>query len=239
MSINYRSAADLATEDIRNRIHSGQLAWGMRIAIDDLAAQMAISSTPVRDALKRLENEGLVEIIPRVGVYVRVIPTEEVVEVYTIKQSLEPLMARWATLRAGPAEAESFTASIPDLMRLAAEGNVEAYVNLIEERRKAFLDMSRSQVLREIFHTIDGRVRLLRYRNLEQPGRMRKSALEHRAVARAVAAGDADRAAALTADHVRSATESVLKLIRQEGKGSGDAPARRRVPIADLAKLTD
>jgi GntR family transcriptional regulator, rspAB operon transcriptional repressor len=218
MSINYRSAADLATEAIRNRIHSGQMPSGTRVLVDELAAEMAVSATPVRDALKRLENEGLVEIVPRVGVYVREIPSEEVIEVYTIKQSLEPQMARWATLRATPAQVKAFIASVPNLMELASAGDVDAYVDLIEKRRRQLLEMSRSEVLREILQTIDGRVRLLRYRNLAQPGRMRRSAIEHRGVARAVAAGDADRAATLTAEHVISATRSVLKLLGLEHK---------------------
>jgi DNA-binding GntR family transcriptional regulator len=204
---------------------------GARIVVDELAAEMAISSTPVRDALKRLEGEGLVEIVPRVGVYVRAIPTEEVIEVYTIKQRLEPLMARWATLRATPAEVEAFTGSIPRLIDLASAGDVDAYVNLIEERRMLLLEMSRSEVLREIFQTIDGRVRLLRYRNLAQQGRMRRSAVEHRAVARAVVAGDADRAAALTAEHVMSATRSVVKLMGLEDKT--DVASSRRPPVAE------
>ena len=216
MSLNYRSAADLATEEIRNRIHSGQLSSRTRVVIDELAADMAISSTPVRDALKRLEAEGLVEIVPRVGVYVRAIPREEVIEVYTIKQTLEPLMARWATLRGTRVEVEGFAASIPQLLALASEGDVDGYVNLIEERRRQLLAMSRSDVLREIFQTIDGRVRLLRYRNLTQPGRMLRSAREHRGVARAVLAGDAERAATLTAEHVASATRSLVKLMAPE-----------------------
>lgn len=218
MSISYRSAADLATEEIRNRIHSGQLPSGTRIVVDELASEMSLSSTPLRDALKRLESEGLVEIVPRVGVYVRTIPSEELIEVYTIKRNLEPLMAMWATLRATPAEVEEFTSSIPTLAELASAGDVDAYVDLIERRRRLLLEMSRSDVLREIFQTIDGRVRLLRYRNLAQPGRMKRSAVEHRAVARAVAAGDADRAAALTAEHVSSATRALLKLLGLEDK---------------------
>ena len=74
----YLSAAAVASENIRERIHSGELQPGTRIRIDELCTDLGLSTTPVRDALKALETEGLVQVVPRAWrVYVRAIPVSE------------------------------------------------------------------------------------------------------------------------------------------------------------------
>jgi len=227
LSLQYRSAADLAAEDIRRRIHSGELEPDTKISIDDLAAEMRVSSTPVREALKELQSEGLVRIAPRSGVYVRRISADEVAEVYAVKQSLEPLMVRWAMLRGRPDRLRAVVVSVRDLAVYARDERLGEYVALVEERRSALLEMADSEVLTTIFQTIDGRVRLLRYRNLAQPGRMARSSLEHKEVADAIGAGDVDRACVLQADHVRSATRSLLSLMGEDAEGISAAGRRR------------
>lgn len=232
MPISYRSAADLATEYIRDLIHSGKLEPGTRIAIDELTADMQLSSTPVRDALKRLESEGLVEIVARVGVYVRRIPPAEVIEVYGVKQALEPILVYWAVQRGSKEDLQAFAESAGRLADLAGKGEVEAYVELVEQRRASLFKMAGSDVLRACFQAIDGRVRWLRHQNLVQPGRMAQSIAEHRGVAEAVAARDAERAADLTARHVGSATRSLVALMGEmlEGDPPHDpVPGWRRV----------
>jgi DNA-binding GntR family transcriptional regulator len=71
-------------------------------------------------------------------------------------------------------------------------------------------------VLAEIFRSIDGRVRLLRSRNLHQPERLQSSVKEHTAIARAVRSGNAELAAERTRSHVRSARESLMRLIASD-----------------------
>ncbi len=211
--VTWSSAADAATEHLRELINSGQLAPGAKVVIDKVAAQLGMSSTPVRDAFKRLQTEGLVDIVPRVGVYIREIPADEVRDVYAIKELLEPLMVRLATLRGTPEQRESLLSSSAALLSLSEQGDVDKYVNLVEERRVLLLAMAESEVLREVFRAIDGRVRLLRYRNLAQPGRTNESAIEHDRIGRAISAGDPEEAGALAGYHVESATRWLNRLM--------------------------
>jgi DNA-binding GntR family transcriptional regulator len=236
MTLDYRSAAELAAEDIRHRIHTGQLVAGAKISITHLAADMGLSSTPVREALKALEREGLVSIAPRSGVYVRRISLDEVAEVYAIKESLEPLIVRWAMLRGTAEQLDALVRIADDLGRYAAAGQLDDYVRTVEARHQALLATAGSDVLATIFHAIDGRVRLLRYRNLTQPGRMRSFAATHQAIARAIADRDLERACALTAENVRSAGRSLLRLIGQDG-GGADAPASSGRPWSPAEEL--
>jgi DNA-binding GntR family transcriptional regulator len=227
MIVQYRSAAELAAEDIRHRIHAGQLEAGAKISISDLAAEMRLSSTPVREALKALELEGLVSITPRSGVHVRRISRDEVAEVYAIKERLEPLIVRWAILRGTPDQIRSLIGFARTLGTYARRQELEEYVRTVEERHQALLAMADSDVLASIFQGLDGRVRLLRYRNLTQPGKMRSFARKHEQIARAIADQDVDRACALTAENVRSAAQSLLRLLNEDNSGAATSGDRR------------
>jgi DNA-binding GntR family transcriptional regulator len=221
------SATDLATDHIRERIVNDELPPGTKIRIDDLATELGMSRTPVRDALTRLQSEGLVTIVSRVGVYVREITPEEVLEVYTVKEALEPLMARWATERSSQEQRQAFYDSAAPLPQLATKRDSSPYIELVVQRRARLLEMSRSEVLLSVFRQIDERVRLLRARNLSRSERRDASYHEHLAIAEAVRDGDADRAADLTGAHVRSARSSLIALIGH-GSSDGGPPTKKK-----------
>jgi DNA-binding GntR family transcriptional regulator len=207
------SATDLVTNHIRDLIVSDELAPGTKIKIDDMAVKLGVSRTPVRDALTRLQGEGLVEIRSRVGVYVRQISPEEVLEVYSVKASLEPLMVQWATERSSQADRQAFYDTVEPLAELSANADSAAYTELVIQRRLHLLDMAQSDVLTSIFRLIDERVRILRARNLRNPLRLVDSYAEHVAIATAIRDGDGARAAELSHAHVQSARQSLLTLL--------------------------
>lgn len=217
------SATDLATERIRELIASGVLPQGSKITIEGLASDLGVSRTPIRDAMGRLQNEGLIRVVPRVGVYVRQIGLAEVLEVYAIKKALEPVMAQWAAERASIRVREDFFQSASKLADLAASEDTTGYIELVVARRQQLLEMSDSQVLAAIFRSIDGRVRLLRTRNLLQPVRMTASAREHMAIARAVRAGDGPTTAERTRRHVQSAMMSISRLVQNDIPGDNES----------------
>lgn len=217
------SATELATKHIRDLIVSQEMTPGTKINLDELASKLGMSRTPVRDALTRLQSEGLVQIVSRVGVYVREITVEEVLEVYSVKASLEPLMAQWATERASQQERDAFADSAAELPALAAAGDSEAYIDLVVARRLRMIEMARSEVISSIFRLIDERVRLLRARNLSRRERRVASFEEHEAIAAAVRKGDAARAGELTRAHVESARRALIELTQRAPEGSADA----------------
>ncbi len=235
MAVQYRSAAELAADDIRRRIHSGELEASAMIRIKELAEVMGLSTTPVRDALRALEREGLVWIAPRSGVYVRRITTEEVLEVYAIKQSLDPLMLRWAMLRGSADELEALVDFSRKLDILARDQRLDEYIAMVEARYQAVLTMARSHVLTAISQTIDGRVRFMRHRNLAQPGQMARSASEHKIMAGAIANRDIDLACKLSAAFVRSGTQALINRVGEAGEQLQNGNPLAWPPVDDSA----
>ena len=98
-----RRLVDDATQILRNAILNGRLRDGTRLRQTDLADQLRISRTPIREALVRLQNEGLVELLPGGGVRVKLLDADEAVALYDLREVLDGLAARLAAARATPA----------------------------------------------------------------------------------------------------------------------------------------
>ncbi len=228
-ALGYMSATEVAATQIEDMIDSGVLSPGSRIRMDKLAAEFGMSRTPVREALERLQRRGLVEVFPRSGIYVREISAQEALDVYRIKEVFEPLMARWAAERARPEEREAFSRLTASLRPIVERGDVGTYVDVVEQWRQQMVRMARSEVLGELFETMDGRIRRLRYANVSNPARMGESCGQHEAIAEAIRRGDADSADDLTRALVRSGIGALERTI--SGDTHAHAP-RRRMPSA-------
>lgn len=207
------SASQLATDEIRLMIQHGSLEPNSKVSIDQLSEQLGVSRTPVREAVQRLELEGLVEIIPRVGVRVRDITPEEASDVYSIKEAIEPLASRWAAERSAD-DARNRLQPLLEMMEQALEADdVATYADVVERFHLALIELARAPAIQDMWGVISARVHWLRHMNLNQPGRLETSLGHHRKVAEAVYSGDGDWAYQEMADHMRSAHESALEVV--------------------------
>ncbi len=146
-------------------------------------------------------------------------------------------MARWAAERASVAERAAFNDSITELAEAANTGDTALYVRHLESWRRELLRLAGSSPLHDILDVIDGRVRLLRFRNLSQPGSLLISAEQHAAVNATVAAGDGDGAFAAMQDHMRDAARRMLRMLDEAtGEPAHVAPLPAAAP-ADETRL--
>jgi DNA-binding GntR family transcriptional regulator len=204
-----------ATEQIRAMIYDGELAAGDKVLIETLAQRLNISRTPVREALWQLAAEGLVTVAARVGAFVRQIGPRETEDIYRIKIAVEPLLAEWAAERAPASDRQRYLADVAHLAAAAAANDVATYTHVLEQRRHQLVELAGSPPMADVLNVIDGRVRLLRYRNLGQPGRMHLSAEQHLAIAQAIAAGDGDTAAHAMRQHMENAAQAIKTLLSE------------------------
>jgi len=207
------SASELATAEIRDLIEAGTLLPGQRIHADELAERLMISRTPIRDALQRLQSEGLVEILPRKGVFVRRISAQEVEDVYRLKGAVEPMAAAWAAERGSDAARSALTAALGRLQDAARDGDVDLAAVCVDEIHTQLFTMAGSEVLLDVYRVVHGRVKLLRRLNMAQPGRLQSSVEQHEQIVGHVVAGRAARAGRQMARHMSDAAESVRKVL--------------------------
>lgn len=206
------SASELATLEIRDLIESGQLGPGARIHAEQLAETLQVSRTPVRDALRNLETEGLVEILPRRGIFVRTITKAEIRDVYAIKAAVEPLAAAWAAERGTGEGREKLSALLSQLEEAGALQDLSASADCVDKIHDQLFAMSGSEVIQDVYRVFHGRVKLLRHLNMGQPGRLKASVEQHRQVVHHVITQDAEAAQKVMYNHMLDAAASVQNL---------------------------
>jgi DNA-binding GntR family transcriptional regulator len=205
-------ASDRAYRALLNEIQSGALAPGSVLGEVEQAARLGVSRTPLREALGRLGADGLVtQQSPRVTV-VTPIDADDVREIYEVRRALEETAARLAARR-GDAAAFRGLADAFARTDVAGPEGIDSYYALIS-RFDAQLDVAvENDFLTAALRGI--RTHLVRVRRLarDNPERLAASASEHRLIAAAIAAGDADLAAHATHVHLHNALHSALQSI--------------------------
>jgi DNA-binding GntR family transcriptional regulator len=198
------SVVDLAYERIRALILDGDVLPGARLGQVELAEQLGVSRTPVREALGRLTGEGLVEFLPNRGFRAAGLVLDQVVRRLEVRLLLEPGMARLAAERRAPehlaALADAIDREAAAASRVAAHDASRAFHLVLAE---ATGNPELVSVFSGLWVVEVGR-RLLARRSVESEWRG-ADASEHRAIAAAVDARDGDRAAALMETHIRDA----------------------------------
>ncbi|WP_308733772.1 GntR family transcriptional regulator [Humidesulfovibrio sp.] len=132
--IQHSNLDDKVCLRIRDMIAKGTLMPGQRVIQEDLAEMLGISRTPLVNALKRLAQEGLLEWVPRRGIYVRSLDPEELVHLYELRERLEPMAAELAASRIDPNEAAQMRTKWLAMSDLA--DTPEAHAQFIEMDRR-------------------------------------------------------------------------------------------------------
>jgi DNA-binding GntR family transcriptional regulator len=203
--LQVHSVVDQAYLAIRDRIDDGRLARGMRLHQEQLAAELGISRTPVREALRRLAAEGRVDIRTNRGARVADIDTSHMPEPYEARLVVEPGAAALAAKR-GLVEPQQRMRDAIAAQR-AAVGDVARSFAANRRFHVALVEASGNQLLVQfIEHLWVARIGAAIYEHqAETPERMLLDADEHEAILDAIAGGDARRAESLARRHVAEA----------------------------------
>ncbi|GAA1683699.1 GntR family transcriptional regulator [Citricoccus zhacaiensis] len=204
-------------EGLRDDIHEGNFAPGQRLVESQLCERYGVSRTVVREALRQLETEGLIQVEPNRGPVVVVLTEQDVQDLYRVRGSLEGLAGE---LFAEAATADECDGLIREHQRLdlaLKEGTLKDQVNAKDRFYDSLLAGTHNAVLQSMVASIHGRTRLFRSLSLQAPGRPQESIRELQTVTTA-AAVDRDPAAARAAceAHISRAGELALKTLRQQ-----------------------
>lgn len=217
-----RSTSDFVAEALREAIVSGQLPAATELKQDDIAARFRVSKIPVREALKRLEAEGLVTFLRNKGAIVADLSPEEIWEYVEIRAMLEARAAELAAPRisdAHLAQARVALQAFGDELNPARWGELNWKLHSL-----LYADAGRPVLLAEIRSLYDKVERYVRAL-LAVTDEMPKTQREHAAILDAFAARDAERAAALTRAHVLDGGAALLKYLSDHRAHSPEPPA--------------
>lgn len=230
------SLGERVYRSLRGAILAGRLEPGERISEFELAAALKVSRTPLREALQRLESEGLVLAEPGRGTVVRGLTPTDLAEIYEIRRNLEALAARLAAARITPEELESLKAHL-ELMEFFTQR--ERWENVVEQNiafHSTIYRASGNRRLADLLYALQEYVQGTRGYALRVPGRAPHALAEHQALYQALAARDAERAAELAATHVLNTSQQVLSA---EAEVHGDRLARAVEGQRESSRSTD
>ena len=210
-----RSARTLAADAaklIRARIVRGDLQLGEAISEVSLAADLGVSKTPIREALLRLSQDGLVEIRPQRGTFVFRMSAEQVRAMSDMREALERAAFRLWRKKPGPL-AEALGQIVRRMESALGDNDVPAYRTLDGEFHQAVIDAAENEFLTSAYEPIASRAQALRNRLSEDPTLNERSVSEHRSFRRMLAENRFAEAERLLVDHVRATGREYVALI--------------------------
>jgi len=188
---------------------------GEKLDEDSLASQLGVSRTPVRESLYRLENEGIVKIIPRRGAFIVKHSKESINEILSVREVLEGLSAREAASHITDAALEV----LESLSEKFSESNVrllsKEYLQVDVKFHKTIIEASKNEWLISLMNILNDHIQMLRLRTVTFQGRPEQSLSEHRRILEALKAGDPLLAESLMREHINNVRESYLKNIEK------------------------
>ena len=223
-----RTVADLAAEALRDLILRGDLAEGEPVRQDAVALELGVSRIPVREALRRLEAEGLVEFSPHCGAVVSSLSLEEITELFDLRALIEASLLRRAVprmTREGVRHAADVLARYDEAFR---ERRVREWAELNWEFHSALLTPAgRSRTLALVQNLHHQSERYTRMQLSLTAGESRAHA-EHRGILAAVRQGDSALAARRVARHIRAAGRQLTEFLRRHRAASGVQNGRQQ-----------
>jgi DNA-binding GntR family transcriptional regulator len=210
-----------ATDQLRDMIVEGELAPGARIGEAELCAQLGISRTPLREALKVLASEGLVELLPHRGARVTQVTAEQVGELFEVIAALEGLAAELAARRLTDRDLERLQAMHDRMAQCHAERRRHDYFRLNHKMHQLIVALAGNGVLAATHEQLMVRARRSRYQAILSLERWDEAMAEHVALMDALSRRDADLAGALWRRHVARTGEVVRAALAAGGPAGG------------------
>ena len=207
---------------LREMILEGQLPEGEKIREKALTERFGVSRTPLREAMKMLAAEGLVDLIPNRGAVVTAQSQAELADAFPVLAALERLSGELAAQAATDAEIAEVVAMTDELGRTVERGDRLAYFELNQRIHAAILHAARNETLARAHATIASRVHRARYQANQTRTRWHSALEEHRHIADALAARDATLLGRLLHDHMTAKLASVAATWHRDGGDAAD-----------------
>ncbi len=216
MASTYRTMQAIAYDAIREGILEGRYPPGQRLAADELAKELGVSRMPVREALHRLQESGLVTSVPHRGTVVSALSKTEIVEIYHIRAVLEGLGARLAVPNLTGADYQCMIGLLDELDRLTSVPDFDRILQLNYQFHKVIWQAARAPRLLALMENLHDASRRFRRTSLLLPGRLHQISEEHHQILDGLTQRDADMAELWANKHHEITAELLLNSLEKE-----------------------
>ncbi len=208
---SYKPLREVVAETLREAIVSGVLDPGERLMEIQLAEELGVSRTPVREAIRKLELEGFVVMIPRRGTYVADLSIKDINEVFEIRTALDVLAAGLAVERITEDELEQLERLLVEIGDLIEQDDADKLVEADGQFHDILYRASRNDRLVGIINNLREQFTRFRSISIAYPGRIQKTVEEHRRLVEAIASRDTDLAQQIAREHMENSEQTLLQ----------------------------
>ncbi len=212
---NYKPLREIVFETLREAIINATLKPGERLMEIQLAEEMGVSRTPVREAIRKLELEGFVVMVPRKGAYVADISTKDIADVFEIRAALEGLAAGLAAERITEEELDQLERILVKIGECVNNNDLEKLIEVDGEFHDTLFKATRNERLVQIVSNLREQIQRFRTASLSIPGRMKYALEEHKKIVEAVSERNVELAQALAREHIENAENSMFELLNE------------------------
>ncbi|MDR1378261.1 MAG: GntR family transcriptional regulator [Synergistaceae bacterium] len=202
-----RPIRELVYEYLKSAIGTGEIPSGRRLNESELALKLNISRTPIREAIRKLESDGLVEAIPRRGVVVRDVDMTEIIEIYMIRQALEVMAFKAAAERITPKELKKARKYLCDAETLLSKKEFEEYFLVNELFTNVVIKAGHLPKITQLIASYRDQLRRYRKITLSEPHRQQKVIRQHSDILDAIENHDVEKVGDLVFQHLEDALE--------------------------------
>lgn len=221
------SLTTLAQREVERMILSGMIASGAKLNEADIATQLGMSRGPVREALRGLEEAGLVRTEKNRGVFVRIIAVDEADQIFELRATFDQMAGRKLAATLTGEQKKELRGLLERMEKATARGDLDAY-HLVNLRfHDALVEFAGNQKLLQAYRRVVNELSLFRRHSLAQHDRLPNSTREHRKILEAISSGKAELAASLLFEHAMASRERMHKVYAAADRDA--APAKDRI----------
>jgi DNA-binding GntR family transcriptional regulator len=208
---SYKPLREVVTETLREAIVTGVLKPGERLMEIQMAEELGVSRTPVRESIRKLELEGFVVMVPRRGTYVADLSIKDINEVYEIRTVLDVLAAGLAAERITEEELEELERLLVQIGEFVDQNNVEKLIEFDSQFHDVLYRASRNDRLVGIINNLREQFTRFRSISMKYPGRMQNTVAEHTRLVEAIAQRNPDLAQQIAREHMENSEQTLMK----------------------------
>jgi len=211
-----------AAARLREMLVEGHIAPGAKLNERELSEVLAVSRTPLREAIKMLAAEGLVELLPNRGAIAVALSETDVLNTFEVMAGLEALSGELAAQRITDAELAEIRAMHFEMLAAYTRSDLSAYYRINARVHSAINAAARNPVLTSTYNQVNARLQALRFRSNQDGAKWKRAVKEHEQMIDALSARDAQGMRAVLLTHLHNKRDAVVELLR-------DAAAAARV----------
>jgi DNA-binding GntR family transcriptional regulator len=207
-------------DSLRGSVVDGTFTSGTRLIERDLCERTGVSRTLIREALRQLEAEGLVTVIPNKGPVVSTLSSERATEIYRVRAVLEAYAAKCFAEKASPAEKERLARKLDAMAKANDRGDRRSALGHKTEFYRLLIEGAQNSVVAMLLRQLLAQVTLLRAATLSDSGRLSEVVTELDAIVAAIRSGEGEAAAAASHAHVSKAETVAMAILGREANAA-------------------